>query len=117
MKYAYSTFSTPFGLFSAAVDATGALVATAFGDRDQLALRLHSDDLTEDAAQLAAIRLQLDQYFAGGRRDFTLRLAPTGTGYQKRVWAALTRIRFGETRTYRDLAAELGNAGAARAVG
>jgi methylated-DNA-[protein]-cysteine S-methyltransferase len=64
----------------------------------------------------AAIR-QLDEYFAGTRREFDLELAPRGSAFEKQVWALLTRIPYGETRTYGQLATELGDPGAAQAVG
>jgi methylated-DNA-[protein]-cysteine S-methyltransferase len=61
--------------------------------------------------------LQLDEYFAGTRREFQLRLAPDGTTFQMQVWQTLTRIPYGETWSYRDLATALGNVQAVRAVG
>lgn len=60
---------------------------------------------------------QLAQYFAGQRRAFDLPLAPAGTKFQQRVWAALQEIPFGTTLSYGQLATRIGNAGAARAVG
>lgn len=60
---------------------------------------------------------QLAAYFAGERTDFTLALAPEGTGFQRRVWDELCRIPYGETVTYGELAETLGQPGAARAVG
>lgn len=60
---------------------------------------------------------QLKQYFAGERRVFKLSLAPAGTSFQQRVWAALQEIPYGTTWSYGQLAAHIGNAGAARAVG
>jgi O-6-methylguanine DNA methyltransferase len=60
---------------------------------------------------------QLGEYFRGERRAFTLRLAPAGTDFQKRVWAELGKIPFGATATYGGIAAALRNPGAARAVG
>ncbi|HEX8104378.1 MAG TPA: methylated-DNA--[protein]-cysteine S-methyltransferase [Solirubrobacteraceae bacterium] len=65
----------------------------------------------------AAAREQLDAYFAGERTDFDLPLAPSGTGFQLRVWAALRTIPYGETTSYGALAAQIGAPGAARAVG
>jgi methylated-DNA-[protein]-cysteine S-methyltransferase len=59
---------------------------------------------------------QLDGYFAGALRSFDLPLAASGTSFQRRVWQALVRIPFGETRSYFDVAAELGNTAAVRAV-
>jgi methylated-DNA-[protein]-cysteine S-methyltransferase len=69
------------------------------------------------AAPFAAAREQLAEYFAGRRRRFELPLAPAGTAFQRRVWAALERIPFGETARYGELAEALGAPRAARAVG
>ncbi|HEX5532395.1 MAG TPA: methylated-DNA--[protein]-cysteine S-methyltransferase [Actinomycetales bacterium] len=61
---------------------------------------------------------QLQQYFARERKEFELELAPPGTGFQRRVWDALCAIPFGETRSYGEIAAQLGlPPGASRAVG
>jgi methylated-DNA-[protein]-cysteine S-methyltransferase len=60
---------------------------------------------------------QLEEYFQGKRRDFDLPLEPEGTPFQKTVWSALQKIPFGETRTYQEIAKEIGNPKAARAVG
>ena len=60
---------------------------------------------------------QLDDYFAGRRREFDLPLDLRGTEFQKRVWAELMRIPYGETRSYQDVAAAIGNVKATRAVG
>lgn len=70
-----------------------------------------ADPLLERAAG------QLAGYFTGTLRDFDLPLAPQGTDFQQRVWSALSRIPFGETRSYLDLALELGDAKLTRAVG
>ncbi|SFR58611.1 methylated-DNA--[protein]-cysteine S-methyltransferase [Litoreibacter janthinus] len=51
---------------------------------------------------------QLHEYFAGNRRQFDLPLKPRGSGFQQKFYAALCAIPYGETRTYGDLAAELG---------
>ena len=47
---------------------------------------------------------QLDQYFAGQRKEFDIPLEPTGTEFQKRVWNNLKKIPYGETRSYREIA-------------
>lgn len=60
---------------------------------------------------------QLAEYFAGRRRYFDLPLSPRGTKFQKAVWQALCRIPYGETRTYGQIAQEVGNPNASRAVG
>jgi methylated-DNA-[protein]-cysteine S-methyltransferase len=66
---------------------------------------------------LAQARAQLEQYFAGKRRDFELPLDPRGTQFQRRVWRRLTQIAYGDTTTYGALAHELGNPKGSRAVG
>ncbi|MFN0133466.1 MAG: methylated-DNA--[protein]-cysteine S-methyltransferase [Phycisphaerales bacterium] len=66
---------------------------------------------------LDRVHAQLDEYFAGTRHGFNLPLAPIGTAFQQRVWAALLHIPYGTTTTYGDLARRLGTPNAARAVG
>ncbi len=60
---------------------------------------------------------QLDEYFGGTRREFSVKLLPEGTDFQKKVWNELIKIPFGETRSYKDMAASIGNIKAVRAVG
>lgn len=60
---------------------------------------------------------QLREYFAGTRTGFELPLSGAGTTFQQRVWSALTRIPYGTTWSYGQLADEVGSPGAARAVG
>jgi methylated-DNA-[protein]-cysteine S-methyltransferase len=60
---------------------------------------------------------QLEEYFAGTRRDFDLDLDPAGTDFQLRAWQALRTIPYGRTISYGEQAAELGEPAAARAVG
>jgi methylated-DNA-[protein]-cysteine S-methyltransferase len=60
---------------------------------------------------------QIREYFDGTRRAFDLPLAPRGSAFQKKVWAELVRIPFGETISYAELARRAGQPGAARAVG
>lgn len=60
---------------------------------------------------------QLGEYFHGERREFDLPISPAGTVFQRRVWSALARVPFGETRTYGELARETGSGGGARAIG
>ncbi|MFA8434309.1 MAG: methylated-DNA--[protein]-cysteine S-methyltransferase [Marinifilaceae bacterium] len=72
---------------------------------------IHSREKLEAAVE------QLKAYFAGEIQNFELPLAPRGTDFQQRVWKALRNIPFGETRTYQDIAIELGNPNTSRAVG
>ncbi|MGE5550901.1 MAG: methylated-DNA--[protein]-cysteine S-methyltransferase [Bacteroidota bacterium] len=70
-----------------------------------------------DRRKTAAARTQLEEYFAGKRRVFTLPLAVSGTKFQRRVWDELRRIPYGETLTYAQVAARIGQPAACRAVG
>ena len=60
---------------------------------------------------------QLEEYFRGERQTFELPLAPTGTDFQQRVWERLQAIPYGQTRSYGQIAAEIGQARASQAVG
>ncbi|GHJ99573.1 methylated-DNA--[protein]-cysteine S-methyltransferase [Streptomyces sp. NPDC003753] len=60
---------------------------------------------------------QLEAYFAGDLKEFTLELRLNGTPFQRGVWEQLRRIPYGETRSYGQLADALGKPGASRAVG
>jgi methylated-DNA-[protein]-cysteine S-methyltransferase len=60
---------------------------------------------------------QLEAYFAGKRTDFDIELDLVGSQFQRRVWQALLTIPYGETRSYGEIAEQIGAAGAARAVG
>ena len=117
MRQYYDTFSTPVGDFSVAVDANGSVIAAAFGGLVELRERFAADDVLHDPARLAAARGEITDYFSGKRTAFTLPLAPSGTPFQQSVWTALRRIPFGTPRSYGELAADLGNPGAARAIG
>ena len=68
-------------------------------------------------ALLATAAAQLDEYFAGRRRAFDLPLRLRGTPFQQRVWQTLLDIPYGDTVSYKDVAAHAGRPGAARAAG
>ena len=71
----------------------------------------------EKRTVLTQTRRELDEYFSGKRRVFTMSLAPWGTEFQKQAWIALTKIPFGEKRTYGQQAAIVGRPKAVRAIG
>ena len=72
---------------------------------------------TEPDALTAQVCRQLDEYFAGTRRTFDFPCRLRGTPFQRKVWAALCRIPYGETRTYKQIAEAVGSPKACRAVG
>ncbi|MDX2603635.1 methylated-DNA--[protein]-cysteine S-methyltransferase [Streptomyces caniscabiei] len=70
-----------------------------------------------DDTAFGEAREQLEAYFGGELREFTLQLRLRGTPFQRQVWEQLVRIPYGETRSYGQLAGALGNPKASRAVG
>ena len=60
---------------------------------------------------------QLEEYLEGKRKIFVLPLNPKGTSFQQKVWSCLYKIPYGETRTYKDIAVQIGDENACRAVG
>ena len=111
---------SPVGRILLAACAEG-LTHLVFIDREgrpQHAHRSPEGDRNAAAARiLAETEKQLREYFAGRRRGFDLPLAPQGTEFQKDVWRALSKIPFGHTISYRDLALKIGRESATRAVG
>jgi methylated-DNA-[protein]-cysteine S-methyltransferase len=74
-------------------------------------------DWVRDDSAFADVRAQLDEYFAGERREFDVALELRGSGYQLRVWRALQEIPYGETTSYGELARRIGDPDGARSVG
>lgn len=107
----HTTLDSPVGTLTLVDDGTGALAALYLGE-------MPVRDVGErDNTALPAAREQVAAYFARELRDFDLPLAAGGTPFQERVWAALRRVPYGTTCTYAELAAELGQPTATRAVG
>jgi methylated-DNA-[protein]-cysteine S-methyltransferase len=71
----------------------------------------------KDDRAFTDVKKQLDEYFAGKRKTFDLKLAPSGTAFQREVLTALQQIPYGETRSYQDIASDVGRPRAVRAVG
>jgi methylated-DNA-[protein]-cysteine S-methyltransferase len=97
-------FETPFGPAWASVDANGAVSVFNFG-------------IGDGGGSNAVVARQVEEFFAGKRQAFDFPLAPRGSEFQKRVWAELVKIPFGETISYGELARRIGNPAASRAVG
>jgi methylated-DNA-[protein]-cysteine S-methyltransferase len=112
----YSRIASPVGpLLLGATDA--GLAVLAFGH--QLLAKLHGQRLEwrESANATAKVRRQLDEYFAGKRREFNLPLDLHGTEFQQRCWDELLRIPYGESRSYAEIARAVGSPHGFRAVG
>ena len=116
MGYAFKTMKSPVGELKLVASAKG-LAAILWPNDDPKRVRLAP--LTEDQNHpvLKETERQLGEYFKGRRKTFNLPLDFAGTAFQKSVWKALLKIPYGQTRSYGELAKQLGNAKAVRAVG
>jgi methylated-DNA-[protein]-cysteine S-methyltransferase len=110
-----STFETPVGDFSIAVDENGSLVASAFGKAGRLSLPRGPQEVNPNEARTRPARKQLEAYFSGTDKSFSIPLAARGTRFQNSVWELLSKIPFGKTLSYGDIAKALKSS--ARAVG
>lgn len=77
----------------------------------------YSQEKEEKTELLLDTKKQLQEYFAGSRRKFSLPVKLCGTDFQCKVWNALCQIPYGETRSYSEIAAQIGNPKACRAIG
>lgn len=109
MKF-YYTYPSPVGRLAIAADAEGRITDVAFDEIPAGAVEKETEAITHAFNQL-------NEYFAGKRKHFDLTLNPAGTEFQRKVWDALCRIPYGQTRTYGQIAVAVGNAKGSRAVG
>lgn len=116
MKLVYKIMNSPVGKLKLVASDKG-LVAILWENENPRRVRL--GELIEDPTHpvLCETEHQLEEYFDGKRRSFSLALDMIGTQFQKDVWEALLAIPFGETRSYGQLAKQLGRPTASRAVG
>ncbi|MEN4929519.1 methylated-DNA--[protein]-cysteine S-methyltransferase [Erwinia billingiae] len=116
MSYFCKVMPSPVGALTLIASDLG-LTAILWQDDNPNRVRL--PDMQENPAHpvLVETERQLNEYFAGTRTTFTMTLDFVGTEFQKKVWQALVAIPFGETRSYADIAREIGNPKAVRAVG
>ncbi|MFJ5302786.1 methylated-DNA--[protein]-cysteine S-methyltransferase [Streptomyces sp. NPDC088350] len=114
MKH-HTVIDSPYGPLTLVADEDGTLCGLYMVDQRHRPPE-ENFGTREDTSFLAAID-QLQAYFAGKLKEFTLELRLHGTPFQRTVWDQLRRIPYGETRSYGDLADALGNPGASRAVG
>ncbi len=112
-RVTYRTVESPIGI----------LTLAGVGDRlqhlrmvDQTYEPSRADWEPDGGAFDDAVR-QLGEYFRGERQEFDIELDMVGTDFQRTVWAALQTIPYGETRSYGEIAAQIGTPGASRAVG
>lgn len=116
MQLVYMYMDSPVGALKL-VAHDQALVAVMWDNEDHKRVRLA--ELIEDRQHpmLLRVKKQLEQYFVGQRQQFDLPLDFQGTDFQQQVWQALLTIPYGEKRSYKDIAVQIGNEKAVRAVG
>jgi methylated-DNA-[protein]-cysteine S-methyltransferase len=116
MSYEYTLVPSPVGQLTL-VARNGKLTAILWEKERPNRVRLGALQEANDSPVLQETKRQLKEYFAGTRNRFELELDFAGTDFQKKVWQALLTIPFGETRSYSQIAAQIGNPKAVRAVG
>jgi methylated-DNA-[protein]-cysteine S-methyltransferase len=116
MTYFCKTTPTPVGRLKLIATDRG-LAAILWENDDPKRVRLEPVQEREDHPMLVEAESQLADYFAERRKEFTIPFDPSGTAFQKEVWRALSTIPFGETRSYAQIANQIGRPKAVRAVG
>jgi methylated-DNA-[protein]-cysteine S-methyltransferase len=116
MTYRFRTMFSPVGELTLVASDAG-LTAILWENDDPNRVRLGAMSEDRDNPILTAAEEQLHAYFAGTLTTFTVPLDFRGTDFQKSVWAALLTIPFGETRSYGEIAKQIGRPSASRAVG
>ncbi|APR34784.1 methylated-DNA--[protein]-cysteine S-methyltransferase [Paraburkholderia sp. SOS3] len=116
MSYVYRFVASPVGKLK--LVARGERLVAILWENDRPG-RVKLGEMREavDHPVLVETARQLDEYFAGTRTRFDVATEFIGTDFQKKVWNALLTIPFGETRSYREIAVQIGDVNATRAVG
>jgi methylated-DNA-[protein]-cysteine S-methyltransferase len=116
MTYEFKVIASPVGKLKL-VASHGKLVAILWENERPNRVKLGEMREADNHPVLVETARQLDEYFCGTRTRFELETESVGTEFQKKVWNALLTIPFGETRSYCDIAMQIGNSHATRAVG
>lgn len=116
MSYFYKLMPSPVGVLTLIASDKG-VAAILWENENPNRVRQMAPEEDPFHPVLVETERQLNEYFAGQRSCFTVTLDFVGTEFQKKVWQALVAIPFGETRSYADIAREIGNPKAVRAVG
>jgi methylated-DNA-[protein]-cysteine S-methyltransferase len=115
-RYVYKMVNSPIGRLTLVATDEGLAGIRWENDRPRrVRLNIGAEDNRHPV--LIDAERQLEEYFAGQRTEFAVKLDLAGTAFQRKVWNALVTIPFGETRSYGQIAAQIGNPGAGRAVG
>ena len=115
-RHVYKRMPSPVGTLTLVATDDGLAAILWEADRPRR-VRLNLDAEESGHPMLVETKRQLEEYFAGRRKQFTLKLDPSGTPFQRTVWSALLTIPFGETRSYAQIARQIGKPTATRAVG
>lgn len=116
MSYVYKMVPSPVGLIKLIASDKG-LAAILWENDDPKRVRLSPLSEGKNHPVLLETEKQLNDYFAKKLEEFTVKLDFVGTDFQKKVWTALLTIPFSETRSYGQIADQIGNPKAVRAVG
>lgn len=110
--------STPIGIIAIKIK-ENKVVALEFGRETEVEEKdsLVNQEAKKRSALGKQVGEELQEYFLGKRKEFTFPMDLKGTEFQKKIWNALTQIPYGETRTYKEIAAQVGSPKACRAVG
>ena len=116
MQLVYMYMDSPVGTLKL-VAHDQALVAVMWDNEDHKRVRLAKPLEDHQHPMLQRVKKQLEEYFVGQRQQFDLPLDFQGTDFQQQVWKTLLTIPYGETRSYKEIALQIGNEKAVRAVG
>ena len=116
MSFYYEVVPSPIGALRLVASGQG-LAAILWENENPRRVRLANLVENSEHRMLRRTKKELNEYFSAKRKAFTVPLDMRGTLFQKQVWDALLGIPYGETRTYGQLAKQLGNPNATRAVG
>jgi len=122
MRLSLEIYESPVGPLLIVTDDDGALRALDFADHESRTRRLlrghYGDYVLDSGSKTGTVRRSLDKYFEGNLAALDdIRVATGGTVFQRAVWKAVRAIRPGSTKTYGQIAKQLGRAAASRAVG
>lgn len=116
MRLVHKTVESPVGRLKLVANDRG-LAAVLWENDDPKRVPLSESLEDNEHPLLVETERQLTEYFAGKRKAFSLALDPVGTDFQQKVWRALRTIPFGQTLSYGELAKQIGQPTASRAVG
>lgn len=116
MKYFYTILESPVGEITLIAD-DKSLCAIYWPNQEPDATKFPNLEKNDSSKVLKSALRQLNDYFIGKRTEFDLPLRPVGTKFQEQVWKALTKIAYGDTVSYGDIASDINNPKAVRAVG